>query len=607
MSLTDMRQFISRYFGGGVWRIMILCALVGLVAGFGAMAFYYLLSLARFLFMENLAGYSPGGPGGEHEIFHTSGIPFRRWALLFVPILGGLLSGALVFWLAPEAEGHGTDAAIDAYLHKNGHIRARVPLIKAVASALTIGSGGSAGREGPIAQIGAGFGSMLGKWLKVTPHERRILMAAGMGAGVGAIFHAPLAGSLFAAEVLYRKLDFEYELILPTVIASIVAYSVFTTGFGWESLFFTPDYRFTNPMELIGYGLLALSVAAGSGLYVKCFYGVRDLFKKIRIPNHFKPALGGAAVGVIGYFIPKAMGSGYGLIQEGFLGDISVGVFLLVALGKIATTSFSIGSGGSGGVFGPAVVIGGAIGGAVGLFLSQTFPGLGVEPGAFILVGMAGFFAAAANTPVSTIIMVSEMTGNYHLLVPSMLVCFVAYVLAERWTIFENQIPSRLQSRGHLGDMMEATLKKLTVREAADLSGKSSIFRVSAGTKFPQLIEAFSRSEKTCLPIVDDKDALIGVVDGRHLRISVTHPELESIVVASDLAQKPAVVRPEDSLLSAIQTLADYHFEEAIVVDPKDETRILGIISRGDIIGTYYDVLGTLMEQKRPGVEESSK
>lgn len=600
---ADTKTKFSRYIVGllnlNLWKLLLLCTLVGLIAGFGAILFFTLLDLFKHFFFDMMAGYRPSGPGGEPPMFEETTTPFRVWVLAILPVIGGLISGVIVFTWAPEAEGHGTDAAIKSFHHNGGKVRARVPFIKTITSAITIGSGGSAGREGPIAQIGAGFGSMLGGWLKLSSKDRRILMAAGMGAGVGAIFHAPLAGSLFAAEVLYKELDLEYEVILPAVISSIVAYAVFATQFGWDTLFITPAFTFTNPWQLVAYFFLALVVAGGSKIYVKVFYGVRDLFKKIHIPNHFKPAIGGIVVGCFAFFLPEAMGSGYGIIQNGFEQKVTLGIFLAVAFGKIITTSFSIGSGGSGGVFGPAIVIGGSLGGAVGVIAEQLFPGMGIHSGSFILVGMAGFFAAAANTPISTIIMVSEMTGNYHLLVPSMFVCFIAYALASKWTIYEEQIKNRLEASIHMGDMMEAVLNRFKVSAIIGNQKAEEIKTITPGTGVTKLLEIFSQSERTSLPVVDNENKLIGVVVGQHLRMIVNRPDLNPLLLASDLTQKPATVFLSNSLLDAVQTMTARGFEEVIVVDKKNPHKIVGLLSRGDIVGAYYGFLSQRMQDKR--------
>ena len=294
--------------------------------------------------------------------------------------MGGLLSGFLVFTFAPEAEGHGTDSVIDAYHRKQGQIRPRVPLIKIVASAITIGTGGSGGREGPIAQIGAGFGSLLANLLRLSVADRRILMAAGMGAGIAAIFRAPLAGALFAAEVLYRSPEFEPEVIMPAAIASVVSYCTYGLYTGWEPLFNTPNLIFDNPWRLGPYLLLVLFMIVLASLYTRTFYGMVHLFHRLPVRPHFRPAIGAFLTGLVGlglYYlfgrqesVLSVLAFGYGSIQQAITdgpAGISIGILLAIALGKILTTSLTIGSGGSGGVFGPSMVIGGCGGGALGL------------------------------------------------------------------------------------------------------------------------------------------------------------------------------------------------------------------------------------------------
>ena len=424
----------ARVSKAGLWTLYFIG--IGIIAGIGAIIFHYLCQVGVHIFLDMMAGYRPPAPAGEHHLFPPGSRDFNRWILLLLPAFGGILSGWLVYTFAPEAEGHGTDAAINAYHNTGGLIRARVPIIKTIASAITLTTGGSGGREGPIAQIGAGFGSFLATKLKLSRRERRIMMAAGIAAGVGSIFRAPLAGALFAAEVLYRDPEFESEVIIPAGISSVVAYCLFCLVFGWGTLFESPDFKFQNPLELGPYVILALVLSATGALYVKSFYGVTRFFQTLRIPNHIKPAIGGLCTGIIGFFLPQTLAFGYGFAQQAIHNELTIPFLLFLAIGKVLTTSFSIGSGGSGGVFGPSIVIGGAMGGAVGRLFHQVMPGIVTEPGAFVVVGMAGFFTAVSNTPISTIIFVSEMTNSYHLLLPSLLVCSVAYLISQRWTIF---------------------------------------------------------------------------------------------------------------------------------------------------------------------------
>ena len=336
---------------------------IGLIAGLGSIVFHYLCQLGLHFFLDMAAGYRPPPPAGEHHLLVPTSVPFNRWVLLILPALGGILSGWLVYTFAPEAEGHGTDAAINSYHNKGGFIRGRVPFVKTIASAITLTTGGSGGREGPIAQIGAGFGSFLATTLKLSDRERRIMMAAGVGAGVGSIFRAPLAGALFAAEVLYRDPDFESEVIIPAGISSVVAYCVFCLRFGWGSLFSSPPFNFRNPLELGPYLVLALVLVFTGIFYVKTFYGTIHLFESIKkIPNHIKPAIGGLLTGIVGFFLPHTLAFGYGFAQKAIHNELTIPFLISLALGKVLTTSFSIGSGGSGGVFGPSIVIGGCHG-----------------------------------------------------------------------------------------------------------------------------------------------------------------------------------------------------------------------------------------------------
>jgi CIC family chloride channel protein len=298
MRLQSLRDFLlpaSR--AQNVGRLLALCAGIGVLVGGGAILFELALELARFGLLDGLAGYRPDGSAGDTKFWGTTNTPFRPWVLALLPAAGGLIGGVLIYWLAPEAEGHGTDAVIEAYHRRRGYIRGRVPIVKAVASAITLGAGGSAGREGPVAQIGAGISFSVAKLLRLSTRERRVLMVAGMAAGIGCMFRAPLAGALFAAAVLYKEMDLEFEVIVPGAFASIAAYSVFTMALGTTPLFSTAGYTFDDPLQLIPYSLLAAVVAGGAKVYVSTFYGIHDRFARMHIWQPLKPALGGAGVG----------------------------------------------------------------------------------------------------------------------------------------------------------------------------------------------------------------------------------------------------------------------------------------------------------------------
>lgn len=569
----------------GKWALLFIA--IGLIAGGGSIVFNFACQLGIHFFMNLLAGYLPPSPAGEHHLLPLSNTPFNRWVLLFLPALGGMLSGWLVYTFAPEAEGHGTDAAIDAYHNKGGFIRGRVPIIKTVASALTLASGGSGGREGPIAQIGAGFGSFLAARLRLSDRERRIMMAAGVGAGIGSIFRAPLAGALFASEVLYRDPEFESEVIIPAGISSVVAYCVFCLVFGWGSLFETRAFSFNNPLQLGPYLALALVLVPFSFIYVKAFYGTFDLFQSLkRIPNHIKPAIGGMLTGLVGFFWPHCLAFGYGFAQMALNNELSTAFLLTLAIGKIATTSFTIGSGGSGGVFGPSIVIGGALGGAVGRIFDMLFPGLFLEPGAFVVVGMAGFFTAVSNTPISTIIFVSEMTNSYHLLLPSLLVCSVCMLGSRRWTIYQCQVRSRIDSPAHAGDFFVDVLQAFHVR---DLMHRIRDVRpVPQDMPFQEFKDYFSQTTQQYFPVMDASGRLSGIFSINDVRGVLFAPEIEHLVVMKDIGTSDIIkTSPSEDLNTVLRKFTTKNIDSLPVVSDEDAGKLIGMLNRREVIAFY--------------------
>jgi chloride channel protein, CIC family len=604
--LTSLKKTSRRLFSGtkshhvahaGKWAFY--CLLIGVIAGLGSILFQLLCETGTHFFLDVLAGYRPPEPASEHYLFKPSATPFNRWILFILPALGGLLSGWLVYTFAPEAEGHGTDAAIDAYHQKGGFIRGRVPILKTIASALTLTSGGSGGREGPIAQIGAGFGSFLATRLKLSNRERRIMMAAGVGAGIGSIFRAPLAGALFAAEILYRDPDFESEVIIPAGIASVVAYCIFCLVYGWGSLFYTPGFKFENPLELGPYMVLALALVPMGALYVKSFYGITQLFRSFNIPNHIKPAIGGLCTGAIGLHLSYTLAFGYGFAQQALNNELSITVLVLLAFGKILTTSFSIGSGGSGGVFGPSIVIGGAIGGAVGQAFHMVMPTVVPQPGAFVVVGMAGFFTAVSNTPISTMIFVSEMTDSYHLLLPSLLVCSVSYLASQRWTIYQRQVKSKVQSPAHAGEFFVDILEAIHVKDLMPVVQKVQM--IPQDMPFLKFKLFFSETKQHYFPVMDENKRLTGIFSSTDIREVLFSQEIEHLVVMKDICETNIIfTTPEEDLNSVLQKFTVKNIDSLPVVRDEDPGTLIGMLSRREVI-TFYN--NQINQMKNPAPE----
>jgi CIC family chloride channel protein len=569
-------------------HVVVYSVLVGVVAGLGAAGFYWVLTWFKELALGFVEGYYPPAAGSE-LITHSPQLPVYWWAVLLVPTLGGLACGFLVYSLAPEAEGHGTDAMVRAFHSLGGRIRGRVPIVKTVASILTIGTGGSAGREGPIAQIGAGFGSFLATRLKMSDRDRRMLILAGAAGGVGAIFQAPLGGALFAVEVLYASTAIEFSAIVPCVVASVVAYSVFSSIFGTGLAFNVPQTAaFQGPTELPFYLVFAVVCALVGFLYVWCFYGLRDhFFRRIPIPNHFKPAIGGLMLGIVALAFPHVMAGGYGWIQEAINSHLSLRLMLCLVLAKIVATTFTISSGGSGGVFAPSLFIGAMLGGAYGSICCQFFPNLAPQPEAFVLVGMGGFFAGVAKVPLTALIMVSEMSGSYDLLVPLMLVNVInVAILSSRWSLYEEQVASLIDSPAHLGDYVVDVLEGMSVREIYRPDRPPVM--IPEDTPLPDVLRIVAASSDSHFPVVDREGLLSGIFSLHDIRSVLVGNGAGKLVLAADLATTsiPALT-PDDNLHTALRLYTQKQVDEIPIVEAEKSRRVVCMLRRGEVIAAY--------------------
>ncbi len=566
------------------WPLLSLA--VGIVAGFGAILFDESLKFTSQWFIATPTGYSEPVAGALPSQIVDILSPYR-WLLLIIPALGGLLSGVIVFLVAPEAEGHGTDAMIDAFHQKGGLIRKRVPFVKIIASAITIGSGGSAGKEGPIAQIGAGFGSFLASVLKLSARDRRILVLAGAAGGIGAIFHAPLGAALFGPEVLYRKTELEYEAILPCVVSAITAYAIFSQVYGQFALFLPIHVDFALPHELIPYSLFGILCAAVGWVYVKFFYGMRDFFfRRLPVPKILRPAVGGLMLGGIIFFFPQVMSGGYGWVQMAMEGKIFWGLMLWLAFCKIAATTCTISSGGSGGVFGPSVFIGAMLGGAFGYFGHQIAPEWVVHPGSYVLVGIGGFFAGVAKVPLAAIIMACEMSASYNLLVPLMLVSTVSYLLLGKVSLYEKQVPTRVASPAHLGEFTRAILERAHVHQAVQIR---PVTTVPAALPFDELVQIMTRAPDTYFPVINAQGKLSGIVSINDVREFLFEHDMAALVRAQDVATTPVVVASwHETLQQVLDKMAELVVDELPVVKDEAPDEIVTMISKREIISFYY-------------------
>ncbi len=558
--------------------------LIGVVAGLGAVVFYGLLSFVTHFTLGGIAGYYPASSGGESSLFLESGGTVNRLFLLVIPAVGGLIAGVIVYTFAPETEGDGTDAMIESYHQKRGIIRRRIPIVKIIASAITIGTGGNAGREGPITQIGAGFGSALADHFSLSDRDRRMMVLCGSSAGLASIFRAPLGGVLFALEILYQR-DIEMEAILPAFVSSTVGYSVFTYFFGWGSLFKTPDFVFTNPSELLFHGALGIICAVVGILYVKTFYGMRDrVFKPLRIKNHYKPAVGGLMIGVMAYFYPNVLSTGYGLIQSAIDGELILSIMLLLILLKILAISFTVGSGGSGGLFAPTLVVGAMVGGSFGLAAHHFFPGLILQPASFVLVGMAAMLAGVAKVPITAIVIVSELTGSYHLLAPLMLASTAAYALTGSASLYEKQVPTRADSPAHRKELTVNILETITVGKAMD----TDIITIDPKKKARLILDLVSTYGHKGYPVVENRK-LVGIVTFEDVA-KVPAEERETSTIGEIMTKNVITVTPDETLEVAHQLLIKHAIGRLPVMSKEDPWRMIGMLTRSDIIRMHAKI-----------------
>jgi chloride channel protein, CIC family len=588
-------------------RVLLHSALVGAAAGLMGSLFFAAVEAVQRVCLEGWTGYVPLRAGGE-QVFGEmeKQPPFRPWLLVVIPALGALVGGAISFFFAPETRGGGSDAIIEAFHQKNGFVRKRVAFVKAVVSALTLGAGGSGGREGPTMQMGGALGSLVGQVLRATDRERRILLVAGTAAGMAAVFRTPLGAALLAVEILHRD-DFESDAIVPSVLASVVAYSVFIAFFGEQTLFtHAPSYPF-YPRQLPLYALLAVAVSLVASAFLSTLRWVQSTTKRIEVPGWCKPGLGGLALGVFATPIimligPRLgqpgqglgiLGGGYGAAQLAISGAHWFplgwrGVELLALLGaiKIVATCLTVGSGGSAGDFGPSLVIGGIFGGAFGRAAQILFHDPHIDPGAFALVGMGTFYGGLAHVPIAALVMTCELAGSYDLLVPLMFAEGIAFVVLRHRSLYEAQVATKRDSPAHREDMIFDALMGLRV---ADIMEKDRPYeKFETRTSARTIIEKAAASAwQDVFPVLDGDGKLVGIVLSDVLRTMAANPDIGDLTIAHDLMVPPVSVKATDDLQRALESILEHGLREVVVTD--EAGRIVGFLDEAQITRVYHN------------------
>jgi chloride channel protein, CIC family len=554
--------------------MLLLAMLVGVGVGFGAVAFIKGIAWFQHLLFVR---------GGEALSF------MGRWYVVVIPAIGGLIVGPLIYFFAPEAKGHGVPEVMAAMETRSGRIRPPVILVKALGSAITIGSGGSVGREGPIVQIGAAIGSVLGQRFHLSKKRILSLVGAGAAAGIAATFNAPIAGVMFALEVLLG--DYSVQSIGTMVFAAVSASVVSRFFLGTHPAFSVPSYELVSAWEIPLYILLGLLGAIAAGMFVRFLYFMEDTFDEWSFPGYLKPAIGGLALGLLGYFIPQVFGTGFTVIERVLNGQTVLTMLVVLIFAKILATSLTLGSGSSGGVFAPALFIGAVTGGAYGHLVHYLFPAVTAGSGAYATVGMAVVFAAAARAPITAIVILFELTLDYRIMLPLMLATVVATVIAE---IFEPEsiYTLKLVRKGidFRGRRKARARERITIEEV--MTPVAGLTTVATTMTLEELAEVYRTKGTHGLAVLDEEQRLQGVVTVGDLERSL--PEFGPDAEVGEICTREILVaHPQDALEQLLGRPGYLDVGRIPVVDPSNPDRLLGMVRRIDIVRAFSEAGGS--------------
>jgi len=553
----------------GHFFMVVVAVVVGVGGGLGAVALRHMIDFFQGLFF-----------GSGQELLPIAREVSWSWRLV-APALGGLLVGPLVYFAAREARGHGVPEVMESLLVRGGVIRPRVVVVKALASAMTIGSGGSVGREGPIVQIGSALGSTIGQALRVSTSQSRTLVGCGAAAGIAAAFNAPIAGALFAVEILLG--DFGVPQFTPIVISSVVATVVSRYFVGDHPAFIAPTYELVRPLELIPYMVVGVVASVVALAFIATLYKAEEIADRVPIPNYLKASIGGLMVGAIGIWLPEVFGVGYTTITHALAGQLPIALVGGLIFAKMLATSITLASGGSGGVFAPSLFLGAVTGGFFGTLIHQWFPEQTATSGAYALVTMGAVVGAATHAPITAIIMIFELTGDYRIIPPLMTACVISSLLAT-WLNRDSIYTKKLRLRG-LDPFRERdmnVLKAIRVGEVMDRHPEI----IRASDRFAQVVESVVHSKHTEFFVVGPDARFMGSVSLSQLRRLIFDQDaLEPIAVAADLVDMTRpTVREDDDLDLVMRLFSDRDLEEIAVVHSTDAGKLVGSIHRSDVI-----------------------
>ena len=551
--------------------LIILSVVVGVGAGFGALIFRWLIGFFHTIFFD------------YGTLLFSQITAHPKLLIPLIPMVGGLLVAPITYRLAKEARGHGVPEVMLAVALRGGIIRPFIALAKSIASSICIGSGGSAGREGPIVQIGSALGSTVGQIFKMSGNRVKILVGCGAAAGISATFNAPIAGVLFALEIILG--DFTIHAFSPVILSSVIATVISRAFLGNFPAFFVPAYDLVSVWEMpmyIGLGLLA---GVFSVLFIKVLYKSEDLFEAWKINSYLKPAFGGLMLGILGIFYPQLFGVGYEAISSALHGETVLWVLFLLVFMKIAATSLTLGSGGSGGIFAPSLFMGAVLGGFFGSLVHLAFPEVTATPGAYALVGMSAMVAGTMHAPITAMLIIFEMTGDYRIILPLMLASVLSSLLSHKLSR-ESIYTMKLVRRG------------INLKAGKDISILGSVFvrevmshqweSISHSMPLGKLLPFVESSKESIFPVVDYKGDLEGTMSFQDIRNLITKRSLDDLVIVKDVvSSNPLTLFPDETLMGALQKFGLQDVEALPVVERHNPKKLVGVLKRGDVISYY--------------------
>ncbi|BCS86779.1 chloride channel protein [Pseudodesulfovibrio sediminis] len=556
-------------------RYLFLAILIGVLAGYGAVLFKYILKYMQWVFYQH----------ADDFLTFADSVPL--WMKIVMPTVGGVVVGLVVSNFASEAKGHGVPEVMQAIALRGGRIRKRVAAAKIFASAVTIGSGGSVGREGPMVQIGASIGSSVGQMFHTPSVHMKTMVGCGAAAGIAATFNAPIAGVLFALEIIIG--DFGVMQFSPVVLSSVTATAISRYYFGDFPHFTLPEYSIVSLWEYLFYPVLGVVTGFVALSFTSILYWFEDGFDALPIPEWIKPAIGGALLGVVFAVFPQVFGVGYGAMNLALVNNMEFQLLLVLIFVKILASSLTLGSGGSGGIFAPSLFLGCMSGGAFGFALHTLLPEYTALPGAYALVAMGGVVAGTTYAPITAILIIFEMTSDYSIILPLMLTCITAAVMnstIKRASIYTTKLLRR-------GIDIEAgrdrhLLSHLVVKEIMD----SNIVTIPQSMSLSRIIWTFKTENAPYLHVVDDEGHLSGMISFRDIRAVLHEESLNDLLIAHDLATRDLVtVTADDTLQEALDKITDRGVSQVPVLASGQERKLVGTLTESAINAAYNSAI----------------